>query len=44
MINKEDTEVLEEKTTPDENTGILVQGFFKISDPETGEIIIQGRS
>lgn len=29
---------------PDENTGIVVQGFFKISDPESGEIILQGRA
>ena len=31
-------------TEPDEQGGIVVQGFFKISDPESGEIIIQGRA
>jgi hypothetical protein len=44
MINKEDTEQIEEIKQPDENSGILVQGFFKITDPDTGEIIVQGRS
>lgn len=33
-----------ETNKPDENTGILFQGFLKISDPETGEIFIQGRA
>jgi len=29
---------------PDENPGILFQGFLKIHDPETGEIYMQGRA
>jgi len=29
---------------PDENGGLYLQGFFKISDPESGLIIIQGRA
>jgi|TARA_B100000519_G_C14176368_1_gene406445 hypothetical protein len=35
----------EEKKTPnlDENSGVLVEGFLEISDPETGEIILQRR-
>ena len=35
----------EEKNTPnlDENSGVLVEGFLEISDPETGEIILQRR-
>lgn len=28
---------------PDERAGTVVQGFLKIFDPETGEIIVQGR-
>ena len=34
-----------EKKTPnlDENSGVLVEGFLEISDPETGEIILQRR-
>ena len=30
----------EEKKTPklDENSGVLVEGFIEISDPETGEL------
>lgn len=32
-----------EKPTPDENSGIAIQGFFKIFDPESGEILLQGR-
>ena len=27
----------------DENSGVLVEGFLEISDPETGEIILQRR-
>lgn len=29
---------------PDENSGIVFQGFLKIFDPETGEIYTQGRA
>lgn len=32
-----------ESTTPDEQPGIFVQSFLKIFDPESGEIIAQGR-
>lgn len=28
---------------PDENTGILIEEFLKISDPESGEIFYEGR-
>jgi len=49
MINKEtDDKSLETEdqnpVKPDENSGILFQGFLKISDPETGEIYTQGRA
>lgn len=29
---------------PDEHGGLVVQGFFRIVDPESGEIITQGRA
>lgn len=49
MINiklepEEPPEKLEETDPPDENSGILFQGFLKIHDPETGEIYTQGRA
>lgn len=51
MINSEkDLETVEipappaETTEPDERGGIAVQGFFKIIDPESQEVIIQGRA
>lgn len=34
----------QESSAPDEHGGIHVQGFLKISDPESGEIILQGRA
>lgn len=40
-LQKENQEPVAE---PDENGGIFVQEFFKISDPESGEIITQGRA
>lgn len=46
MINK-DNQVEEVKTTketvekPNEITGIYVRGFVRISDPETGQVIVQ---
>lgn len=47
MINIEQDSTNEENeqpNEPDENSGILFQGFLKISDPETGEIYTQGRA
>jgi hypothetical protein len=35
---KDDLEVLPKA---DEDSGILVSGFVKISDPETGEVILE---
>jgi hypothetical protein len=29
---------------PDENSGIVFQGFLKIFDPETGKVYTQGRA
>ena len=43
MINNSKEEK-EDIKKPDEKSGILVQGFFKIIDVKTGKVIIQGRS
>jgi hypothetical protein len=32
------------ETEPDEQGGIVVQGFFRIFEPETGKVITQGRA
>lgn len=48
MINNDNdqlkTEKVEEIASPDEHPGIAVQGFLKIFDPESGEILAQGRA
>lgn len=51
MINIENTSeesVKEQEKSqedhPDEHGGILLQGFLKIHDPESGETILQGRA
>ncbi len=51
MINKETEDknqksdkTQEETSQPDENSGIVFQGFLKIHDPETGKIYTQGRA
>jgi len=46
MINNDDDiEQLETAVEhPDENGGIAVQAFFKIFDPESGEVLTQGRA
>jgi hypothetical protein len=49
MINielepEEPTTKPENTDEPDENSGIVFQGFLKIFDPETGEVYTQGRA
>lgn len=51
MINTENTDQTQEPNSetpqdhsPDEHGGIHVQAFLKIHDPESGEIILQGRA
>jgi hypothetical protein len=45
MINNENTERDQEKPTPetkpDDLSGIYVRGFLKISDPESGQTIVE---
>ncbi len=46
MINTETPDdSQDQKSTPnpkpDESSGIFVRGFVKISDPDTGEVIVQ---
>lgn len=39
-----DSEISEVKTTqstPNESTGIYVRGFVKITDPESGEVLLE---
>lgn len=33
-----------DQVKPDEKGGFAFSGFFKISDPESGEVIMQGRA
>lgn len=48
MINNDNDQVKTEKVetvdTPDEHSGIALQGFLKIFDPESGEVLAQGRA
>lgn len=52
MINIENAETQEPKPSfeheqdhvPDEQGGMIIQGFLKIHDPETGKVIVQGRA
>lgn len=47
MINTDNVstdEKTQEAATPDENNGVVVQGFIKIYDPESGEILVQARA
>lgn len=34
----------EKPTTPDENSGVLVESLIKIHDPETQEVFVEGRA
>jgi hypothetical protein len=43
-LDQKKAEPGEQTTTPDEHPGIAVQGFLKIFDPESGEILAQGRA
>jgi hypothetical protein len=38
---KEQVEANEPRPKADESSGIYVRGFVKISDPDTGEVIVQ---
>lgn len=39
-----EAQILEEKKQPDVVAGIYVRGHVKISDPETGEVILETAS
>lgn len=46
MINtdndeKENPKQVEDNTKPDDLNGIYIRGFLKISDPQTGQTIIE---
>ena len=38
------TESKEENKKPQDNTGVMMTGHIKISDPETGEVIVDKRN
>jgi hypothetical protein len=38
---QQDEQVVESRPKADESSGIYVRGFVKISDPDTGEVIVQ---
>lgn len=39
--NEQNTATEEQATKPNESTGIYVRGFLKISDPESGDVIVE---
>lgn len=46
MINintddKKEPEKENENKKPDESTGMYIRGFLKITDPESGEVVIE---
>lgn len=48
MINNDNTDSNENNNestdkNPDEKSGTVIQGFIKIFDPESGEVLVQGR-
>lgn len=40
-INTEYTEKDDRKVKPDDSSGVYVRGFLKITDPESGETIVE---
>jgi hypothetical protein len=36
-----DAQLLPQPTRPNESTGIYVRGLVKITDPETGEVLLE---
>lgn len=44
QINTSTTPVAAETKAPDERSGIHLDGFIRISDPETGEIFMETRT
>ena len=42
--NDKPTEAKEESKKPQDNTGVMMTGHIKISDPETGEVIVDKRN
>ena len=42
--NDKPIETKQEDKKPQDNTGVMMTGHIKISDPETGEVIVDKRS
>lgn len=38
------SETNEQENRPDDDTGILVEEFLRIHDPETGDVLYEGRT
>ncbi len=41
LVDSENKESIDDKDKPDEAPGLYVRGFLKISDPESGEVMVQ---
>jgi hypothetical protein len=39
--NNQNSQTEVQETKPNESTGIYVRGFIKISDPESGEVMVE---
>jgi len=39
--NTQNQQTTNESSRPNESTGIYVRGFVKISDPESGEVLVE---
>ena len=44
QLDRDSLKEPEKVETPDEQPGISVQGFLKIFDPESGEVLAHGRA
>lgn len=43
-MDNEQQLIEEQQQTPDDMSGVHVESFIKIFDPETGDIIVEGRA
>jgi hypothetical protein len=43
-MNDEQEVIEEQPKNPDDISGIHIEGMIRISDPETGDVIVEGRS
>jgi hypothetical protein len=43
-MDNENEAIEEQQPTPDDMSGVHVESFIKIFDPDTGDIIVEGRA